>query len=395
MSRSDPPRPSWSRSCLLSGGLLLVLAAWSGAAAVAHPKGEDHSDRDLQNMDFSGRDLEDDKYENSDCQRTNFENALLARASFRGANLERANLKGADCAGADFRQANLRYMSVQGGSFAGANFEGQDLTFVVLQKTSFRGANLRNLKAIGSCAEVDFRAADLRGANLEGYVSGSATPNKFRGATYDRATRWPKGLDVKALELVLVGADGKPVDGAGTPTPPKAPPGLDFARQDLAGREFVGKDLSGASFFEADLPRSKFRTVTAPLASFSGADLTEARFEGCDLSGADLRRIRTDRLTMTETKLDGANLQGVDLSGAHLVKVSLVGADLRSVRGLVTLSECDLSQSDLRGANLTRFGDAYAGIEGKTVKWTGARYDKRTRWPPSFDPQAAGAVLAE
>ena len=57
--------------------------------------------------------------------------------------------------------------------------------------------------------------------------------------------------------------------------------------------------------------------------------------------------------------LEGADLEGGDLQGADLRGADLVGADL--------------SQADLKGA----------------------RYNKNTRFPEGFDPEAAGMVLEE
>ena len=63
-----------------------------------------------------------------------------------------------------------------------------------------------------------------------------------------------------------------------------------------------------------------------------------------------------------------------DLREADLSMAKLHGANL---------SEADLSRADLRGADLSR-----ANLRGAT-------YDEHTKFPESFDPEAAGIVLKE
>ena len=66
-----------------------------------------------------------------------------------------------------------------------------------------------------------------------------------------------------------------------------------------------------------------------------------------------------DEVVEAVHKLIKADLQGIDLSGADLYKANLTGANL--------------SRANLREA----------------------KYDKHTKFPDGFDPEAAGMVLVE
>jgi hypothetical protein len=105
-----------------------------------------------------------------------------------------------------------------------------------------------------------------------------------------------------------------------------------------------------------------------PVPKPQGPQLLGSRLRGADFRGADLRGA-----DFYLADLRNASLYGADLQGAYLSRARLWGADLR--------------QADLRGASLE--GDL------SEVRLEGARYDRRTRWPPGFDPAAAGAVRVE
>jgi uncharacterized protein YjbI with pentapeptide repeats len=90
-------------------------------------------------------------------------------------------------------------------------------------------------------------------------------------------------------------------------------------------------DASGADFFEADLTKVSFRRANLAKAIFKFAKLHKVVFADADLQGADLR---------------GAKLQGALLEKAT--------------------------------------GLSSAVLDGETT------YDAETKWPPGFDPRAAG-----
>jgi hypothetical protein len=76
-----------------------------------------------------------------------------------------------------------------------------DLTFANLRGADLRSADLQDADLGGAT----LAGADLRGANLQGAawyaygsIDGVLIPNTwtdFRGARYDRRTRWPDGFD--------------------------------------------------------------------------------------------------------------------------------------------------------------------------------------------------------
>jgi uncharacterized protein YjbI with pentapeptide repeats len=53
---------------------------------------------------------------------------------------------------------------------------------------TFQGADMHKTTIFGNLAGVNFRGADLRGANLDG--TENITGANFRGTVYDEATRW-------------------------------------------------------------------------------------------------------------------------------------------------------------------------------------------------------------
>lgn len=110
--------------------------------------------------------------------------------------------------------------------------------------------------------------------------------------------------------------------------------------------------------------------------SLSGADLLHANLRGAflleaDLSYADLSYARLDN---RETNLEGANLRCANLLNGSLKNAQLYLADL---------SGANLSNADLSGTS-----PIFADLSG-------AIYSQHTKWPDSFDPVAAGAILIE
>ncbi len=80
----------------------------------------------------------------------------------------------------------------------------------------------------------------------------------------------------------------------------------------------------------------------------------------------------------------GADLRRADLFGAGLEGADLSGADL---------NEANLKRAGLEGANLSG-----ADLVGAKLRWTnltGAIYDRKTVWPPGFDPKAAGVIFED
>lgn len=106
-----------------------------------------------------------------------------------------------------------------------------------------------------------------------------------------------------------------------------------------------------------------------------------ARLENADLSGLHLQNQQWARARLGNAELIGAdlthsNLREADLSSACLLRANLMNADLRKA----DLSFANLEDADLRGAHL----------DGVSLQMT--RFNRNTRWPRGFEPEAHGAV---
>lgn len=165
---------------------------------------------------------------------------------------------------------------------------------------------------------------------------------------------------------------------------------LDFSGQDLPGRDFSKQSLVKANFEDAVLKKANFTEALATGANFQGADLTNAYFQQADLTGADFRGATlTIQTRFYLATLNEANLEKADLSLVRLSDVKLRKANLKKLKGIGTVENCDFSEADLRGANLV----------GMTIdnasRFRMAKYDSQTRWPKGFDVAASGAILVE
>lgn len=391
-------------------GLVVVVAR-----DVAHGA-EDFTGQKLVKHDFKGRDLAGARFDGADLTSAVFSGAKLTGASFVDANLTQTNFDGADCTGADFTEAKFDTTMARGTNLAKANLEGADLGgYSVFRGSDFRGANLRNLRGMTEVTECDFSGADLRGAMLKNAQDWKSPSARFTKATYDDATRFPKGVDpvaagaVKSTEAAPAGP-GTPAGGLGNaggllggagaaPTGKPADPaaakpvgtGKDASGQDWRGRDLMGEPFDDINLSNATLIRTLFQDASLRRADLRGADLTSARLDGADLSGADLRGATLRDAHFEGTNLSGANLEGQDLSVLWgLSNTNFKGANLRGLKGglHVTVTKCDFRRADLRGAHLAGPGFDYV----KTCDFRGARYDDRTRWPKGFDVDGAGAV---
>jgi uncharacterized protein YjbI with pentapeptide repeats len=119
-------------------------------------------------------------------------------------------------------------------------------------------------------------------------------------------------------------------------------------------------DLYRANLRSADLREAHLEKATLRDADLEGAHLQGASLWKAMLAGADLRKAHMQSAILDRANLLSADLVRANLQSAFLVGAFLVGADLRHAR--------------LRGADLTK-----------------AEYTSSTRWPPHFDPVAAGA----
>jgi uncharacterized protein YjbI with pentapeptide repeats len=108
--------------------------------------------------------------------------------------------------------------------------------------------------------------------------------------------------------------------------------------------------------------------------------------EFADLRAASLFHARLRGAGLGEAHLEGADMRDADLSDANLTFTHLVGSDLRNA----DLTRASVWGADMRGADLR--GTKLGGANLKDAIFTGARYDRLTRWPNNFNPQRHGAV---
>jgi uncharacterized protein YjbI with pentapeptide repeats len=101
--------------------------------------------------------------------------------------------------------------------------------------------------------------------------------------------------------------------------------------------------------------------------SFENQKLMEANFTMCKLVQANFIRA-----LMVDTKFLNADCRGANFSYAVMTGVDIRGTDLQNAV---------FSHTDLTGMNYNNM-----------TKFTGARYDKFTRFPITFVPQAHGMV---
>jgi len=173
---------------------------------------------------------------------------------------------------------------------------------------------------------------------------------------------------------------------------PAADKGPDFSGQDLPGKNFIKQSLDNANFEDAVLKTANFDGAIATRANFQGADLSYANFNNADLSNADFRGARFAYTKFFQATLNGANLEKADLSlcGSGFSHSTLRKANLRNLKAMCPAYYSDLSEADLRGANLLAMK-----VIGNETRFRKAKYDSKTRWPKDFDIEASGAILVE
>jgi hypothetical protein len=158
----------------------------------------------------------------------------------------------------------------------------------------------------------------------------------------------------------------------------RSDPWLNLSLTDLRRADFDGlwlirvnfdrASMDSASLYEANLTRASLVSVSLRHAELRLAKLTEARCVLADLRGAKL----------TQAVLDGADFTRADLREAVLRKTQAQNTVFR---------HADLRNADVRGADLSR-----ADLDG--ARFEGTVASDLTRWPATFDPQAAGITIA-
>jgi len=195
-----------------------------------------HDGKDLSDKDFSDSSLVKASFGAAKLTRTRFNRSDLRGALFRAAEIEDTQFDGADLAYSDFRGAILTRPSFRDCSMIGADLSDQVLHLngwegyftpaetklqldfrsaehmSIAEARRLKNGNLNLRSAIlqrsviyGNLEGVNFRNADLRGANLAHATN--ADPSLFNGAIYDSRTNFgdlniSKTSAVKGEELI-------------------------------------------------------------------------------------------------------------------------------------------------------------------------------------------------
>lgn len=148
--------------------------------------------------------------------------------------------------------------------------------------------------------------------------------------------------------------------------------------------EFRGAKLGQATLRGADLSRAILVGADLAGADLSGANLIGVNLIGADLSGANLKGATIKDAFLFEADLCGANLAGADLSGADLSEANLDSANL----GAADLGEAFLWKAELRGARLTEANFRKASVGATSFALADLRTVKGlatvTHYFPSF-----------
>ncbi len=211
-----------------------TLCAFFIMAAVGTALPVHAASKDLRGKDLSRQELKNENFDRADLSDANLQGASLKNATLKGANLKGADLTSADLQMADLSEADLRKAKLVKTSFENAkliraNLEGNEVFFAygnafdeegskravrALQNASaplsvmkerngsltLKEANLKNATLHGELDGIDFRRADLRGANLQN--TKNLQNAIFRGAIYDSNTHWPESFDLQKAGVV-------------------------------------------------------------------------------------------------------------------------------------------------------------------------------------------------
>ena len=372
------------------------------------------SSADIAGVNFAGLDLEGARLDGVDAYRvrtvtdeagdsfdvayqTSFAGANLARASLIGADLELADLTNADLTSADLSNATMTgailagvsavdavfdevvltcdtdtcqpvsgFQDLAGSSWVGGDLSGQDFSDLDLAGIDVRNADIQGTLWGGSTlTDANFSGQNLTGIDLSQVSELSGA--RFAGASLSCVSDEPCNPLASAADLTGVGFQGASLDG------------VSFENRELAGADFSLADLNGA-----DLSGS-----TATAANFSGASLAGINLNGVNLAGA--RFDSTDFGCSSDAPC--APFSGVvSLAGARFRAAGLEYVRFEGNSAPLDLSEADLSQANLTGAqfsNVNALGarfDLLAGVcggDGACADFSGATLSDGAR-PASF-----------
>lgn len=225
-------------------------------------------------------------------------------------------------------------------------------------------------------AGIGEKAQGLSTGNVGGSViqaQGNVTLGRSqRDEQYENALNWDGQRRMRGYDLA-----GRDLSG------------LNLAKSDLRGADLGGADLSKTDLSDADLSEAKLRG-----AKLAESDLSRAVLKGTDLEDANLWHAQLisakllDRTILLHANLTDANLYKVKIFAGILHGANLKNANLREAEIFADLSNADLSGAELQGADLGKVDSLW-----RVMSLAGAWYDKDTKWPDGFNPQAYGAIF--
>jgi uncharacterized protein YjbI with pentapeptide repeats len=248
--------------------------------------------------------------------------------SIKGANLSYRNISFANCN--ETFAANTRFVgaNVSGTQFGYGDLRKSDFSRALGKQASF--AHARLTKAIFGASKMI--EAHFYGAQLDGTIFTS----DFLRARLDE--------DNKSRSLLV------------------------FSTADFSGTDFTFARMNECDCRSTIFTKSRFLV---------------ARLRGVDFTGSDLRMVYFTGASITDCDFELTKLSGSSFDAAILTSVKFDDADFSDRNNKLGTV---FSNAILRGVD---FSNAHAI---SSAVFSGAHFDKSTKWPANFDPIQAGAV---
>jgi len=171
-----------------------------------------------------------------------------------------------------------------------------------------------------------------------------------------------------------------------------------LAGSSLTGAYLESADLDEAVLSNTRLSSTRLQKAQGQHANFTGArgsevklsyaHLNEAGFDYAILPHAYMAHVALDEAELEHAILYEAQAEHALLERAHLAYAQFVGADF----SFAHFDGAELTDVNFSGAKL--FSTSFLGAKDiRSACFQGAQYNTNTRWPPGFDPLAAGAIL--
>lgn len=171
-----------------------------------------------------------------------------------------------------------------------------------------------------------------------------------------------------------------------------------LAGSSLDGAYIESADLDQAVLSNTRLSDTRLQKAQARHANFTGTHGSEVKFSHSHLNEADFDFAVLPHAYMAHVTLDEAELEHAHfyeaqaehalLEHAHLAYAQFVGADF----SFAHFNGAELTNANFSGAKL--YSTSFLGAKDiRSACFQGAQYNTGTRWPPGFDPLAAGAIL--